>query len=250
MSRNTKMWIVMLVMTLIGIVFSGEAFLRVFVAREEHPVKHINYSKYKTMTPNDVFNMVNEEEEHYPVITDSYGLRNDQDAIAHAEVIILGDSFIVAYNTVKEKSFVGHMLSEGMLAYNAGVAGSSTFEQISLFKFLLKDAINIKVVLIAFYLGNDYRDNYLMFGNYFDLSTGSKQAGLYNGFKDVFKMSRFITWLYETFYLGVFKGLSEHPFGSYAKGEMIVIKENDDLMQEATERTRKAFAELSDIVRD
>lgn len=158
---------------------------------------------------NSTFLVKNEDQVSVPINIDELGYRNKNDFINESDGIILGDSFISAINTISKNT-----IASNLNFYNAGVDGSSTYEQVQTLKYLLSKK-KFRKVILGFYLGNDFRDNYIHY----------KQGGLsfYNA--QPFCMQLMLCdLLYKKIYIGLLKGLGRDPFASYPLAEMTLIK--------------------------
>lgn len=88
------------------------------------------------------------------IFNDKNGFRNNID-IENTKILFLGDSFIRGKNTQDEK-----LLSNifGVNIYNAGMDGFSTFNSVSVAKYLFEKN-NFDKIFLFFTLNNDFRDN-------------------------------------------------------------------------------------------
>lgn len=123
------------------------------------PVQYRNVQGYYTYFPHQTFEFINEDKLHVRVEADEHGLRNRNAVSQTPDVLLLGDSFLAAVNTEEGKTFTSMLAQQRMSVYNAGMDGTGTFQHY----YLLRDelvSIRPKIVLVLFYLGNDFRDNY------------------------------------------------------------------------------------------
>jgi len=120
---------------------------------------YISQGGFYTYPPGSKFHFPNEDGKEIRVETDEYGLRNRPGTLAQAEAIILGDSFISAINTLQEQTLTGRLFQYSVKAYNAGMSGYSTYNEIYLLRYLVERA-QPKIIILCFYLGNDFRENY------------------------------------------------------------------------------------------
>ena len=121
-------------------------------------------SGYYTYVPGDRFvhRPWGEEERQVVVEIDEHGLRNPSNTLDSADVIVLGDSFASALNTDADKRFTTDLAGiTGLRVYDAGVDGFSTFQEARLLRDLLSAGAHPKTVLLLFYTGNDFRDNFM-----------------------------------------------------------------------------------------
>ncbi len=117
--------------------------------------RYVARSGYFTYEPNSRFLIADEHGVSIEVDSDEEGLRNPVGSLESSRTILLGDSFAAGVNTPRERTFAS-LLS----AYNAGIDGFSTFQEARLLRHLLTRS-RPSVVVLAFYLGNDFRDNFL-----------------------------------------------------------------------------------------
>jgi len=114
---------------------------------------------YWNYLPNVSFSVTNEEGENVTVQSDKLGFRNATSE-PKADFMLLGDSFINAANTPLEATYAQSLVNKGLSVYNTSVDGTGTCHQ----AYILNDYIEKvqpKVVVLHFYLGNDFRDNFL-----------------------------------------------------------------------------------------
>ena len=148
--------------TLILCFIFAEIVLRLLPSAADSRASRYTYVQkrgYHVFPPLEEIELSNEDGEIYTLRTDEHGLRNKPETLRDAEVLILGDSFISAVNTPEERTLVGAMSETGIRVYNAGMDGFSTFHAVHLLRNLLSNA-KPKRVILAFYLGNDLRENY------------------------------------------------------------------------------------------
>jgi hypothetical protein len=207
------------------------------------------YPGYRTYVPNTHFARMNEAGQSIEVDFDEMGLRNPSRSLASADVIVLGDSMIVGGNTPFGQTMVGELRANGIAAYNAGVDGVSTFGEVH----LLRDHLSVwhgRIVVVIFYLGNDFRDNYEE-----DLIPEARTlvtapaARSREGLGAVCRAVVSCMWLYEQVYLGLVKGQWHDPMASYALAEMEMLDGRSPGSEIAADKTRKAFRELGRIAK-
>jgi hypothetical protein len=119
---------------------------------------------YYTYVPEDRFihRPWGEEQRQVDVEIDEHGLRNPANTLESADVIVLGDSFASALNTDADKRFTTDLAGiTGLRVYDAGVDGFSTFQEGRLLRDLLSAGAHPQTVVLLFYTGNDFRDNFL-----------------------------------------------------------------------------------------
>ncbi len=185
---------------------------------------------------------------------DEFGLRNKEGALATAELIILGDSYISALNTSEEDTLSGLLGKNGFSVYNAGVDGFSTFQEYRLLYDLLKTA-KPKIVILAFYLGNDFRDNFLemVYNRDADAKTyilhSPSRINLKAAIKNFFKDSALFRYLYNNVYVGLYRGYFSSLMSSYSLSELESYKlDYSNEMNEAVRKTELAIASMKKLL--
>jgi hypothetical protein len=211
---------------------------------------YVRYAGYETYDPNTVSRGGNEAGESYEVSIDEMGLRNPPQSLARADVMVLGDSLIAGMNTPVEHTVVGELRGAGIASYNAGVDGASTFNEVH----LLRDHLGIwrgHIVVVAFYLGNDFHDNY---GDELvpEPSTAAARrpvrGRMGEGMRAVCKALFTCNWSYHQVYLGLIKGELRDPMKSYALAQMEMLAKGRSAASDiAVAHTRQAFTELARI---
>ena len=123
---------------------------------------YVRHSGYYTFEPNTRLERINERHERIVISIDEHGLRNPPGALPSSRVLVLGDSFVNALASRDDQTFTA-VLSKILdkPVYNAGVHGYSTFQVTRLMRDLLKKGANSETVVLVFFLGNDFRDNYM-----------------------------------------------------------------------------------------
>jgi hypothetical protein len=174
---------------------------------------YVWYAGYRTYVPLAHWPGGNEAGEQFEVSFDEMGLRNPTQSLARADVMVLGDSFIAADNTPIEHTLVGELRAAGVASYNAGVDGAGTFNEVHLLRDHLR-GWHGRVVVVAFYLGNDFRDNY---GDSLVPEPSSAAAmrpmrgRMDEGLRTICKALFTCNWLYHQVYLGLIEGESRDP---------------------------------------
>ncbi len=180
------------------------------------------------------------------ISTDEFGMRNRPGSLKNAEVIVLGDSFVAADNTVENETLVGELRALGINAYNAGMDGAGNFQQANFLKQTIHHASNLKLVVAMVYLGNDLRDNW--FG-------GPVDAPPWNGGLDKDEVAagptglgchRFALcrWLWRQ---AVPAKTSMPALANYAIGEMAFLRlKPDDAASLAVAHTNQALMNIRD----
>ena len=157
------LWLGMLVATGLVCVGIAEVTLRLLLPSTTIAMMrgghYVWYAGYNTYAPQTYWQGGNEAGEQFVVSFDEMGLRNPLQSLTRADVVLLGDSFIAADNTPVEHTLVGELRAAGIASYNAGVDGAGTFNEVHLLRDHLR-AWHGRIVVVAFYLGNDFRDNY------------------------------------------------------------------------------------------
>src|SRR5262245_42105502 len=123
---------------------------------------YVRHSGYYTFEPNSRLGRINERHEQFVISFDEHGLRNPSGALPSSRVSVLGDAFVNALMTRDDRTFTA-VLSKILdkPVYNAGGVGYSTFQETRLLRDLLKEGANPETVVLVFFLGNDFRDNYM-----------------------------------------------------------------------------------------
>jgi hypothetical protein len=120
-------------------------------------VAHEGYTAYK---PNLRFQFTNERGVKVEVATDAGGFRNDPGRERSARILLLGDSFVAAINTIEEATVAGQLRTLGYDVYNGGSDGSGTFNQLAIMEKLLAGG-SFNAVVLLFFTGNDFHDNFM-----------------------------------------------------------------------------------------
>jgi len=195
------------------------------------------------------------------------GLRNPQRTLNKIDVIILGDSFIMASNTPEVVTLVGSLRNKGIKTYNAGMNGYSTFNALALLKILLKKT-NPKVVMLGFYLGNDIRDNYLSqhglnkppsIENRFrkeeitplSITDRRYHQSIQQRFRRIFNFRQNWNRIRTFVYLGIIKGYFKNPMASPSLGEMMTYSNTyNPKTIEAVRITELAIRSMASLLED
>jgi hypothetical protein len=119
---------------------------------------YLDRGYYWTYPEEKLFSNYNEDGEKIEFKSDKLGFRNAK-VQEEYDILLLGDSFISAANTKEEGTFAQQLRSQGYQVYNAGIDGTGTIHQAYILRDLLK-TIKPKLVVLNFYLGNDFRDNF------------------------------------------------------------------------------------------
>ncbi len=207
-------------------------------------------SGYYSYPPLTVQRFYNKEDRcDISVGVDEFGFRNTAGSLASSRIALLGDSFISAVNTPGEGTLAGLLAADsGAAVYNAGMDGFSTFHEYRLLRDLIAFS-GIRTAIVAFYLGNDMRDNFLEN----DAEPAGKPArvpsqGLTVRIRNLFKNSALFNYLYVYVYTGFIRGHYASVMSSYALSEMESYRhEYQPDMNRAMEKTVSALRLIRDL---
>ena len=256
--RRLIFWIVLIGVAVTGCVLAAELTLRI--------VRPPNYGMdgqwserdgYYVYPPGSRFVAPNEEGTNVEIAVDEKGLRNPPHTLGSADVILLGDSFVAAVNTPAGQTLADRLRGADLAVYDAGVGGLSTFQELRLLRALLKTARPHTVVL-CFYLGNDFHDNY------FDQSDRERDAATIHWLGMTFRppahktappgmcaRSALCAFLYGRVYLGTILGWTGDRMASFSLAELASYRLTYDApMNRAVAKTNQAFAELAALARE
>lgn len=234
-------WIVLVLWCLILFWALGEIIIRLILppplALSSN--NYVQHNGYYTYPVNQTFNLKNEPGADISISTDKFGFRNS--SVEPSTVLLTGDSYIMANNTLWESTIAGILNQKGIKTYNAGMDGFSTFDSLHSLTDLLP-VIKPKVLVVGFYLGNDWRDNYLA------ISGGSTKAHP-KWTKTILQRSRLVQFLYGRGYLGWVKGYSKSKMNSYSLSELdSYVTPLSPEMVEAQRKTQLALQQLKNIL--
>jgi hypothetical protein len=140
----------------------------------------------------------------------------------------------------------------GIAAYNAGVGGMSSFDAFHLLRDHLPDS-GSKTVVLGFYLGNDFRDNY--HGGIFEPEqTPSQPTGAdtrsfkARAFDVTCGISAVCRKLYQQIWLGYVRGQATDPMASYPLSEIVMLRAADARADVAVAKTRTALTSLNELI--
>ena len=244
----------MIVMTVAASFFVAEVMVRVFTKpiSGAQPIPYIAQGGFYTFPPLASETFINEDGQKIVIKTDKYGLRNPPGALAQADVILLGDSFITADNTPQKLTLAGRLEAKGLKVYNAGMDGFGTFESLALLRHLL-DKTQARTIILCFYLGNDFRDNYfarISQPGAPDAATPDKISGTKLFFSSLWQKSRVLTFLYNRVYCGLIKGEAGNKIASYSLSEMMSYQlPNSEEMKQAASKTLLALEALAKLAK-
>ncbi len=216
---------------------------------------------YMTYEPNTEFSYRGEEGE-VNISTDRLGLRNPEVQHDRFDVVVLGDSFIAAVNTEESSTLVGQLRDRGLKVLNGGLDGSGTFSQLRLFRDHLHD-IRANSVVLAFYLGNDFHDNYLTPSSissaatpYVETPAPTSEASNDSdpGFdfmrwdtRALCAASALCTLVDREVIQPYLRGKSTDPMASYATSEMLALIDGDPGQTKSEGNTLRYFQVLCEI---
>jgi hypothetical protein len=243
----------MLVVTALVCLGIAEVMLRLLLPsttiRMMRGGSYLWYAGYKTYVPQTYWQGGNEAGEQFEVSFDEMGLRNPPQSMARADVMVLGDSFIVADNTPFEHTLVGELRAGGIASYNAGVDGTGTFNEVHLLRDHLRNWRG-RIVVVAFYLGNDFRDNYedqLVPEPSTAAAMQPVRGRIGERIRAACKALFTCNWSYHQIYLGLIEGESRDPMKSFALAQMETMAKRSAATDVAVAHTRQAFAELARV---
>lgn len=121
-------------------------------------IQYIDRGYYWNYPDHQTFISYNEDGEKIIINTDALGFRNPS-VDKKVDILLLGDSFTSAANTKNELTFASQLRKAGWSVYNAGIDGTGTVHQAHILKDVLAH-VKPKIVILNFYLGNDFRDNF------------------------------------------------------------------------------------------
>ena len=159
LTRKILFWFILLALAGILSLAAAELMLRLTVKTQDQLPGYVSHSNFYTYPPDIKFSFTNEDGKQISIHTDENGLRNQPGALEKADVILVGDSFIFGINTNQEQTLTGCLLRKGIKAYNAGMGGYSTYNELFLLRNLIRK-VHPSSVILFFYLGNDFHDNY------------------------------------------------------------------------------------------
>ena len=163
--------IILLVVSVLVALLLGEWLVRMVAPQPTYAFPQYLFENHPTRTyrlrPNFT-GVVHTTEYEVPVSINSRGLRNPEVASEHPgrlRVLVIGDSFVMGYYSLAEKSFVRYIeralrerLGDQVEVINAGVPSYGNVQEVT---FLSEegDYYRPDAVLLAFCLSNDQRDN-------------------------------------------------------------------------------------------
>lgn len=220
-----------------------------WINRKAYKPNYIQHNGYYAYTPfkHIVFN--NSDKETIPIEIDEYGLRNKVHSLSKADIIVLGDSFAMAVNTRENQAICGRLNEWGLNTYNAGMDGFSTHNEY----MLLKDILGVrkpKIVVLLFYLGNDFRDNYLG-SNIADAQEKVSMHDIRTSLRNLLMDSMLFRFIYDYAYNGILKGYFSSVMASYSLSEMESYRTGvTGLMAKAIRKTNDTIEAMTRILKD
>ncbi len=255
--RQGVLWAILLLAVVAACLAAAEIGLRIVAGRQRSSsqpfgfeggaVAYVARNGYYVYPPRRTFRFVNELGERVVVATDENGLRNPVASLAGSEVLLLGDSFVMAVNTPEEQTLAGRLRAAGLAVYNAGMDGFSTAEALRLLGDLVaRPRVAPRCVVLGFYLGNDFRDNGLAAAP--GSASGLAAGGWPGAVRRLVRRSRVLDLLYTRLYVGVFLGRGRDPMASYPLAEMLSWQQPPGpAMQRAVTRTDDLFRGLATL---
>jgi hypothetical protein len=196
--------------------------------------------------PGSSFTYTNEARERIEVAIDSRGFRNPGDEdLAPGTAVLLGDSFVAAVNTREPDTVAGNLRKAGVRVVNAGVDGTGTITHTDIFEHRFKhDGL---VVILLFYLGNDFRDNYWTSPIPIVMTSAQQRRARLSEFFDRCAWSRLCVSARDRLVVSPY---AIDPMGSYALSELQMIGPSSPGQVRALDTTRAALTRLSEVVRE
>jgi hypothetical protein len=260
--RLTIYWGILIGFVVVLVVGAGEILLRLAQPpRASSDIEYVNRNGYWVYPPGRSFHYVNERDETVVIETDDLGYRNPPNAQSEADVLVLGDSFVAAVSTPDGETFVDVIRLLGHSAYNAGMDGTGTFHQVEALRDLVA-LVEPNVIVWAFYLGNDFRDNYwsgLSAASAARQSDDAAQTGRIGNWRARLEAasvgipcgpSLLCGWVRDQLFVGIIAGKGRDPMGSYAQAEMIMLRRDDAQARLATRETAAALGAAKGLVED
>lgn len=244
-----KVVITAALISLVGFLIGGEILTRLLY-RPDHwlPMPDaVEHGGYYTYLPFKKMDFYSESVNSLLLSFDENGLRNPPGSLKEANILLLGDSFTSVISTPDEVTLAEDLRRKGFKIYNAGVDGYSTFKAYELLKSLLKLA-HPKLVILDFYMGNDFFDNQLDplsdgKSSYLKLP-GVPQTGLCS-------LSRLCQFAHQKIYLGFFLNYPTTLMELYAVKEMDSLQRDYDAeMSESVEKTKKAIGAIALLLKE
>lgn len=143
----------------VGFLIAELAFRILHRPKADAAVTYVNRQGYYVYPSCGKLSFQNEEKRDSIITTDEHGLRNAPGSLGSSEIILVGDSFVSAVNSTDDETLAGQLRRKGLKVYNAGMDGFSNYHEYRLLCDLLKEC-HPRCVVLCFYLGNDFHDNY------------------------------------------------------------------------------------------
>jgi len=142
-----------------GFLIAEMAFRIFHRPKVDAAVSYVNRHGYYVYPSSAKLYFKNEEKRESIITTDEYGLRNEPGSLESSEIMLVGDSFVSAVNSTDDETLAGQLRRKGLKVYNAGMDGFSSYHEYRLLCDLLEKC-HPRCVVLCFYLGNDFHDNY------------------------------------------------------------------------------------------
>ena len=186
-----------------------------------------------------------------PIETDEVGLRNPPGSLGTANLIVLGDSCVLADTTAEAETLVGLLRGRGWKAYNAGMHATGTTQALRMLDMLLARSKPLAVVL-AFDEANDFFDNYWQ-PDAAASSRPSHAPSLFgrvrNGAKKLCSRSDLCGLAYEVLVRNLWQDRRRNPLGSMAAAELDSLRVHPGPeMQNAVLKTDAALGAISQLL--
>jgi hypothetical protein len=228
-----------------------EAYLRIDAARGPAPkppvFKYTNTEGAISYEPGARFTLTNEMRLPVETVIDERGFRNPRaEPLLPGTVIMLGDSFTAGLNTPEPLTVAGRLREAGRRVVNAGVDGTGTTTHADILEKRFKDAVE-PVVVLMFFLGNDFKDNY--WTNPLPV-TRSRTFVMRNEWADRFGKCGWLFVCRKAQESLTVSGYSLDPMGSFPVSSLMLIGPDTPQLQRALEVTREAVARIVTRVRE
>jgi hypothetical protein len=225
------------ILSALAILIWSEAMLRarVTVPIGDLPGRFLQNRGYYSYEPGSRFTWTNEDGLQVPIRIDEKGFRNPPGTLPDCEAILLGDSYAAGLNTPEPATLAGCLRRKGLRVYDAGVDMFSNGEALQALADLLRGS-RPRLVILALYLGNDFRDNL------FVRIPKPPSTGIVGRLKAAYfalaARSLLLRGFHTHIYLGLLRGKASDTMASFALSEMISYRHNyPRAMETAVART-------------